>query len=82
MRCLRHPALFLVTAAAILNPWSWPDGRARADFRGLNDVVPEGGPRRPGGGPGRPGGGGGGRPGGGPGGGGLRPTGGEGGGAR
>ncbi|MFM8282762.1 MAG: hypothetical protein ACKOCW_04310 [Planctomycetaceae bacterium] len=29
-----------------------PDGRARTDFRGLNDVVPEGGARRPGGGPG------------------------------
>lgn len=29
-----------------------PDGRERTDFRGLNDVVPEGGPRRPGGGPG------------------------------
>ena len=58
-----------------------PDGRTRTDFRGLNDVVPEGGPRRPGGGPGggggrpggRPGGGPGGRPGSGPGGGGQRP---------
>jgi len=29
-----------------------PDGRERTDFRGLNDVVPEGGPRRPGGAPG------------------------------
>ncbi|MFM7107035.1 MAG: hypothetical protein ACKOZU_00240 [Planctomycetaceae bacterium] len=25
-----------------------PDGRARPDFSGLNDVVPEGGPRKPG----------------------------------
>ena len=43
-----------------------PDGTARTDFRGLNDVVPEGGPRRPGGGPGGPGGGRRGGPGGGP----------------
>ncbi len=28
-----------------------PDGTARPDFSGLNDVVPEGGPRRPGGRP-------------------------------
>ena len=28
-----------------------PDGKARPDFSGLNDVVPEGGPRRPGGRP-------------------------------
>ena len=30
-----------------------PDGRAREDFTGLNDVVPEGPPKRPGGGKGR-----------------------------
>jgi hypothetical protein len=28
-----------------------PDGKSRPDFTGLNDVVPEGGPRRPGGRP-------------------------------